>query len=87
MKGNLQVSAAGLPADFATRAWEQWHDHKGPFNRVADKLVLVTLGTHQAFDPAWREVKNAGSGTDIHGTPIKTQTMFMPTCGVGSRCT
>jgi hypothetical protein len=25
---------------------------------------LVTLGTHQAFDPAWREVKNACSGTD-----------------------
>lgn len=64
-KGNLQVTAAGLPADFVTRAWEQWRDQQGPFNRVTDGLALVTLGTHQVFDPAWREVKNACSGTDI----------------------
>lgn len=63
-KGNLQVTAAGLPADFATRAWEQWRDSQGPFNCSADGLALVTLGVHQAFDPAWREVKNACSGTD-----------------------
>ena len=63
-KGNLQVTAAGLPADFVTRAWEQWRNSEGPFNRVTDGLALVTLGTHQAFDPAWREVKNACSGTD-----------------------
>lgn len=63
-KGNLQVSAAGLPVDFVTRAWEQWCDPQGPLNRAADGLALVTLGTHQAFDPAWREVKNACSGTD-----------------------
>jgi hypothetical protein len=63
-KGNLQVTAAGLPTDFVTRAWEQWRDPQGPFNRAADGLALVTLGTHPAFDPAWREVKNACSGTD-----------------------
>lgn len=63
-KGNLQVTAAGLPADFVTRAWEQWRDPLGPFNRATDELALVTLGTHHAFDPAWREVKNACSGTD-----------------------
>lgn len=63
-KGNFQVTAAGLPADFVTCAWEQWRDPQGPFNRAADGLALVTLGTHQAFDPAWREVKNACSGTD-----------------------
>lgn len=63
-KGNLQVTAAGLPTDFVTRAWEQWRDPHGPFNRATDGLALVTLGTHQAFDPAWREVKNACSGTD-----------------------
>ncbi len=63
-KGNLQVTAAGLPADFVTRAWEQWRDSQGPFNRAADGLALVTLGNHQAFDPTWREVKNACSGTD-----------------------
>ena len=63
-KGNLQVTAAGLPADFVSRAWEQWRDPQGPFNRATDGLALVTLGTHQAFDPAWREVKHACSGTD-----------------------
>lgn len=63
-KGNLQVTAAGLPADFVTCAWEQWRDPQGPFNRAADGLALVTLGTHQAFDPVWREVKNACSGAD-----------------------
>ena len=63
-KGNLQVTAAGLPADFATRAWEQWRDPHGPFNRDSDGLALVTLGTHQSFHSAWREVKNACSGAD-----------------------
>lgn len=63
-KGNAQVTAAGLPADFVTRAWEQWRDSQGPFNRATDGLALVTLGTQQAFDPAWREVKNACRGTD-----------------------
>jgi hypothetical protein len=63
-KGNLQVNAAGFPADFITCVWEQWRDSQGPFNRATDGLALVTLGTHQAFDPAWREVKNACSGTD-----------------------
>ncbi|MCY1203255.1 hypothetical protein D9M72_147560 [compost metagenome] len=63
-KGNLQVSAAGLPADFVTRAWEQWRDQQGPFNCTTDGLALVTLGMHRTFDPTWREVKNACSGTD-----------------------
>jgi hypothetical protein len=63
-KGNLQVTAAGLPSDFVKRAWQQWRDPQGPFNRATDGLALVTLGTHQAFDPVWREVKNACSGTD-----------------------
>jgi hypothetical protein len=79
-KGNLQVSAAGLPADFVTRTWEQWRDPQGPFNRATDGLALVTLGTHPAFDPAWREVKNACSGTDtalamsrIRGNPSQAR--------------
>ncbi|TXT40388.1 MAG: hypothetical protein FD135_1330 [Comamonadaceae bacterium] len=63
-KGNLQVTAAGLPADFVTRSWEQWRDQQGPFNRSTDGLALVTLGTHQEFNPAWSEVKSACSGTD-----------------------
>lgn len=64
VKGNLQVTAVGLPADFVMRAWEQWRDPQGPFNRTTDGLALVTQGTHQEFDPVWREVKNACSGTD-----------------------
>tara|TARA_R110001599_G_scaffold64023_3_gene179189 strand:- start:840302 stop:845566 length:5265 start_codon:yes stop_codon:yes gene_type:complete len=64
VKGNLQVNAAGLPADFVTRAWKHWYDPNGPFNRAADGMALVTLGTHQVFDPTWREVKNACSGVD-----------------------
>lgn len=64
VKGNLQVTAAGLPADFVSRAWEQWRDSQGPFNRATDGLALVTLGTHRVFDPAWREVKNACNGAD-----------------------
>ncbi|MCQ1547670.1 MAG: hypothetical protein NOF05_02350 [Candidatus Accumulibacter phosphatis] len=63
-KGNFQVTAAALPVDFVARAWEQWRDLQGGFNRATDGLALVTLGTHHAFDPAWREVKNACSGTD-----------------------
>jgi ABC-type oligopeptide transport system ATPase subunit len=63
-KGNQQVSASGLPSDFVARAWEQWRDPQGPFNHAADGLMLVTLGTLQTFDAAWREVKNACSGVD-----------------------
>ncbi len=63
-KGNVQVTAAGLPADFVTRSWDQWRDPQGPFSRVGDGLALVTIGTDKAFDPAWREVKNACSGAD-----------------------
>ncbi|EKT4087579.1 hypothetical protein QEG26_001528 [Stenotrophomonas maltophilia] len=64
-KGNLQVSAAGLPADFVRRAWDQWRDPRGPFSRATDGLALVTIGTDQAFNPTWREVKNACNGTDM----------------------
>ncbi|WP_402721292.1 hypothetical protein [Janthinobacterium rivuli] len=64
VKGNLQVTAAGVPADFVKRAWDQWRDLQGPFNRATDELALVTVGTHHEFDPTWREVKNACSNTD-----------------------
>ena len=63
-KGNLQVSAAGLPADFVKRAWSQWRDPKTPMNRSSDGLALVTRGIHRVFDPTWSEVKNACAGPD-----------------------
>ncbi len=63
-KGNLQVSASGLPADFVTRAWEQWRDPQSLMSKAGDGLALVTLGAHPVFDPSWREVKNACTGSD-----------------------
>lgn len=64
-KGNHQVSASGLPSGFVTQAWEQWRDSQGPFNRTADGLALVTLGTPPTFQATWREIKNACSGSDV----------------------
>ena len=64
-KGNQQVSASGLPCDFVTKAWDQWSDQQGPFNRDTDGLALVTRGTLPKFQATWREVKNACSGCDI----------------------
>ena len=64
-KGNQQVSASGLPSDFVTKAWDQWRDSQGPFNRDTDGLALVALGTLPKFQATWREVKNACSGCDI----------------------
>ena len=64
-KGNQQVSGSGLPSGFVTKAWEQWRDPQGPFNRASDGLALVTLGTHAQFQATWREVKNACSGSDV----------------------
>ena len=64
-KGNQQVSGSGLPSGFVTKAWEQWRDPQGPFNRASDGLALVTLGTHPKFQATWREVKNACSGSDV----------------------
>ena len=63
-KGNLQVSASGLPTDFAQRAWRQWLRQTGPFNAATDQMVLVTRGRHAAFDAAWHEVKLAADGQD-----------------------
>ncbi|MFB2603366.1 hypothetical protein ACE04B_15360, partial [Rhizobium phaseoli] len=63
-KGNVQVSATGLPEDFVTRAWVQWRKNDGPFDRDSDGLALVTLGAHPIFDATWREVKNACIGSD-----------------------
>lgn len=65
VKGNLQVSASGLPEDFVNRAWELWSNPESPMNTSNDGLALVTQGTHPVFDPIWREIKNACSGSDV----------------------
>ena len=64
-KGSQQVSAAGLPADFVLRAWEQWRDPQSPMNHASDGLALVTQGPHGDFNSAWRDVKDACSGSDV----------------------
>jgi ABC-type oligopeptide transport system ATPase subunit len=65
VKGNQQVSTSALPSSFVALAWEQWRDSQGPFDRSADALALVTLGTLPSFEATWREVKNACSGSDV----------------------
>lgn len=79
-KGNLQVSASGLPADFVNRAWEQWRSQQSPMSRSSDGLALVTRGIHRVFDPNWSEVKNACTGSDaalamsrIRGNPKQSK--------------
>ena len=52
-KGNQQVSASGLPSSFVALVWEQWRDPRGPFNRAADGLALVTRGKVPAFEETW----------------------------------
>ena len=64
-KGNQQVTASGLPADFVNRAWKQWCDPQSPMSRSDDSLALVTLGKHTDFDATWREVKYACADSDI----------------------
>jgi len=66
-KGNVQVTSSGFPADFVSRAWEQWNkpEPEGPMNRSNDFLVLATLSEDPDFTATWREVTNACSGSDI----------------------
>lgn len=63
-KGNQQVSASGLPANFVELAWRQWRDATHPLLRGKDGIALVKRGAHPVFDQNWPEVKNACSGCD-----------------------
>jgi hypothetical protein len=64
-KSNQQVSAAGLPADFVMRAWQQWEEaENGPMDRLSDHLALVTRGRLAKFDEAWSDIRNWCSGGD-----------------------
>jgi hypothetical protein len=59
-KGNVQVTRAGLPADFVKRAWEQWREPDAPMKRDDDALALVTRsGPIPGFDRHWKEIKDA----------------------------
>lgn len=64
-KGNPQVTSSGLPADFVSLAWKQWHDPQSPMNKSCDGLALVTRGNNSKFDATWKEIKDACSDSDI----------------------
>jgi hypothetical protein len=63
-KGNVQVSANGLPESFATQTWKLWTKADTPLNRLNDIMALATQGTHADFHAAWSEIKCAASGAD-----------------------
>jgi hypothetical protein len=63
-KGNVQVSASGLPESFAAQAWRLWTKANSPFDRATDRLALATQGTHDAFQSAWSDIKKFASGDD-----------------------
>jgi hypothetical protein len=63
-KGNVQVSANGLPASFAEQAWRLWTKTGSPFDRATDCLALATQGTHEAFQSAWSDIKRFARGDD-----------------------
>jgi hypothetical protein len=61
-KGNVQVSANGLPDGFASQAWQLWQKGDSPFNKSTDRLALATQGTHQGFQSAWSDIKKFAVG-------------------------
>ncbi|WP_395022863.1 hypothetical protein [Dongia sp.] len=63
-KGNTQVTSAGLPSDFVSRAWKMWRDPNGIMDRSRDSFALVTQGSRPDFDAPWAEVTKACSGSD-----------------------
>lgn len=63
-KGNVQVSANGLPESFAAQAWRLWIKADSPFDRATDRLALATQGTHDAFQSAWSDIKKFTAGDD-----------------------
>lgn len=65
-KSNVQVTASGLPPDFATRCWQQWaKPDPNPMRRGKDCLALVTRGSNNSFMATWSELKNAAPDDDI----------------------
>lgn len=59
-KSNMQVTGTGLPDSFVIAAWQQWKAPRppNPFDQSKDKLMLVTRGKHQTFEPLWADIKS-----------------------------
>jgi hypothetical protein len=70
-KGNVQVSANGLPLSFAKEAWRLWTKADSPFNRTADAMALATQGTHAGFQAGWGS--SACHGTDRCQFPVQSR--------------
>ncbi|MET4232615.1 ABC-type cobalamin/Fe3+-siderophores transport system ATPase subunit [Bradyrhizobium sp. LA6.10] len=58
-KSSQQVTGNGLPDEFVLDAWRQWKAQRppNPFDQTNDKLMLVTRGRHQTFEPLWTDIK------------------------------
>lgn len=65
-KSNMQVTGTGLPDSFVIAAWQQWKAARAPnpFDQSKDRLMLVTRGKHQAFEPLWADIKSWCSHPD-----------------------
>jgi hypothetical protein len=62
-KGNVQVSANGLPKDFVERAWSQTHADEPAEGRRAF-FALATRGSHAGFEATWADIRNWATGSD-----------------------
>ena len=69
-KSNVQVTSAGLPAQFASKAWKQWRK-PGLMDRKCDVIALVSRGGHAGFAATWTDIKTWCADSDINFTLAK----------------
>ncbi len=62
-KGNVQVSANGLPKDFVERIWAQT-DANEPADGKRAFFALATRGSHAGFEATWADIRNWAIGSD-----------------------
>jgi len=62
-KGNVQVSANGLPKDFVERIWAQT-DANEPADGKRAFFALATRGSHAGFEATWADIRNWAVGSD-----------------------
>ncbi|MGX7877325.1 hypothetical protein ACVDG5_036110 [Mesorhizobium sp. ORM6] len=62
-KGNVQVTANGLPKDFVERVWAQTTQDDPPASRTA-YFALATRDSHPEFNAKWSDIKSWATGPD-----------------------
>lgn len=62
-KGNVQVTANGLPKDFVERIWAQTAQDNPPASKTAH-FALATRDSHPEFNAKWSDIKNWSTGPD-----------------------